>query len=403
MGKTVLFDRYRLIEPAGSGGSAEVWRALDERTGEEVALKRLHPLVFGTDSGRRRLRREFRAVRSLRHPSIVRVRDLQIARDEGAIVLDYVDGASLADRLRSGPPLAPAEAVEVASDVASALAAAHDEGIVHRDVTPGNILLDRDGRAHLTDFGIARQDGDETVATGTGLLVGTLRYIAPEQLRGEAATAASDLFALGAVTYEMLAGRPAFAATTPVALVEAQHEEPAPIEGVPAAVDAAIRTALSPQPSARQPSVEVFAEQLRSGMGIAAQPESPAVVDEQPEPASVPVAGIAALWAGASPAASAARAAAAPVASVAPARPATAPRRVRWGSAPLVALVALVFGALIVAALAPRDPTGPDAAGAGSSPAATTGQTGSPSPQENKGKGNGKGKEGKDQGEGHDD
>jgi serine/threonine protein kinase len=386
MGKTVLFGRYRLLEPAGSGGSAEVWRAIDEKTGDEVALKRLHPLVFGTESGRRRLVREFRALRSLRHPSIVRVRDLQIARDEGAIILDYVHGSSLADRLRSGPALAPAEAVAIAADVAAALGAAHDEGLVHRDVSPGNILLDGDGRARLTDFGIAHRDGDETAATATGTLVGTLRYIAPEQLRGEPATAASDLFALGAVTYEMLAGRPAFAATTPVALVEAQHEQPPPIEDVPAALDAAVRTALSPEPPARQPSAEAFAEQLRAAVEVPVDPEARTQV------VAVPAAGIAAIWAGASPTVAASPSAAAVRPSRVRTRRSSAPRRVHRGIAPLVALVALVFGALVVAALAPRDGSGVNGVGNEASPQATAEQVSPNEPGERKDKGEGQGK-----------
>lgn len=386
MARTVLFGRYRLLEPAGSGGTAEVWRALDERTGDEVALKRLHPIVFGTESGRRRLVREFRSVRSLRHPSIVRVRDLQIARNEGAIILDYVHGSSLADRLRAGPPLSPAEAVAIASDTAAALAAAHEEGIVHRDVTPGNILIDREGRAQLTDFGIARHDGDETVATGTGLLVGTLRYIAPEQLRGKPATPASDLFALGAVTYEMLAGRPVFAATTPVGLVEAQQHLPPPIENVPAALDAAVRMALSPEPAARQASVEAFAAQLRAAVEVPAPAERTQVI-------AAPAAGIAAMWAGASPNG----AAAADDRPPARARRASAPRRLNRGIAPLAALVLLVFGALMVAALAPGDGTGANAAGPGASERVTA-EPEPVAPQENKGKGKGKGHD-----EGHDD
>ena len=153
MAKTVLFGRYRLLEPAGSGGSAEVWRALDTKTGDEVAVKRLHPIVFADETGRARLKREFEALLSLDEPHIVRVRDLKIGRNEAAIILDYVPGRSLADRLAGGPPFQPAEAVDVARDIAAALTAAHAAGIVHRDVTPGNILLDPTDGARLTDFG----------------------------------------------------------------------------------------------------------------------------------------------------------------------------------------------------------------------------------------------------------
>ena len=142
MGESVLFGRYRLTESAGAGGSAQVWRATDTKTGDEVAVKRLHPIVFADEAGRARLKREFDALRSLDEPHIVRVRDLEIGEDDAALILDFVPGQSLADRLASGAPFQPAEAVAVATDVAAALSAAHAAGIVHRDVTPGNILLD---------------------------------------------------------------------------------------------------------------------------------------------------------------------------------------------------------------------------------------------------------------------
>jgi eukaryotic-like serine/threonine-protein kinase len=293
MADTVLFGRYRLLEPAGTGGTAEVWRAIDEQTGEEVALKRLHPIVFGSENGRRRLEREFRALRALEHPNVVRVRDLLIADDEAALILDYVPGASLATRLTDGPRVTESEAVTIATDVAAALGAAHQAGIVHRDVKPGNILLAPDGRAQLTDFGIAHADGDETAVTATGMLVGTLRYIAPEQLRGEPATPSSDLYSLAAVTYEMAAGQPAFAATTPVALVEEQRDGPARLSGDAAALDEPVRRAMSADPKARQPSVDAFARELqRAANGLAATADA----NTEAIPAA---AGFAAVWAGA--------------------------------------------------------------------------------------------------------
>jgi serine/threonine protein kinase len=265
MAKTVLFGRYRLLEPAGSGGSAEVWRALDTKTGEEVAVKRLHPIVVADETGRARLKREFQALRSLNEPHIVHVRAQKIAGNEAAIILDYVPGRSLADRLAAGPPFEPAEAVAVARDIAAALTAAHAAGIVHRDVTPGNILLDPTDGARLTDFGIALGGGAESV-TATGQLMGTMRFLAPEQLRGSPATPASDLHSLAAVTYEMLAGRPAYAATTPVALAEAQDLGAAPIETISPALDAAVRQAMAPEPADRPADVATFADQLSAGL-----------------------------------------------------------------------------------------------------------------------------------------
>jgi hypothetical protein len=262
MDQQVLFGRYRLVARAGSGGTAEVWRAIDERTGEEVALKRLHPGVFASEAGRRRLVREFRALRDLRHPNVVAVRDLEIGTDDAALILDYVPGPSLRERLATHAALPPGEAVAIARDVAAALAAAHAAGIVHRDVSPGNVLLAPDGTARLTDFGIADAATEETAVTATGTLVGTLRYVAPEQLRGEPATPSSDLYGLAAVTWEMLAGRPPFAATTPVELVESQRAELRPIEGLDPRLDAAVRRGLALDPGVRPRSVGAFAASL---------------------------------------------------------------------------------------------------------------------------------------------
>src|SRR5262245_19150240 len=249
MAKTVLFGRYRLEEPLGTGGSAQVWRATDTKTRATVAVKRLHPVVFADEAGRGRLVREFRALRDLDEPHIVRVRDLELTKDDGALILDYIAGPSLATRLANGARLSTAEAVQIALDVAAALAAAHAAGIVHRDVTPGNVLLDPDDGARLTDFGIALggsgTDG-EPALTATGELVGTLRYVAPEQLRGAPATTASDVHALAAVTYEMLAGRPAYEAATPVALAEAQARSVDPVPSIPPALDRAVRRGLAP-------------------------------------------------------------------------------------------------------------------------------------------------------------
>jgi eukaryotic-like serine/threonine-protein kinase len=270
MARTVLFDRYRLLEPAGSGGSAEVWRALDLKTGDEVAVKRLHPVVFADEAGRRRLQREFDALRTLDEPHIVRVRDLHVGEREAALVLDFVDGQSLAEALAGqrpdSPALSPQRIAAIVDDIATALTAAHAAGIVHRDVTPGNILLTRDGQARLTDFGIAHASGNATAVTATGLVMGTMRYLAPEQLRGGTTTPASDLHGIAAVTYEMLAGRPAYEASSPVALAEAQANGPAPILGVPPALDAAVRHGLAVDPEDRPADVATFARSVRAAL-----------------------------------------------------------------------------------------------------------------------------------------
>jgi serine/threonine-protein kinase len=392
MAERVLFDRYRLLEPAGSGGSAEVWRALDMKTGDEVAVKRLHPIVFADEAGLARLRREFEALRSLDDPHIVRVRALEVADDEAAIILDYVPGRSLADRLAAGPPFTSAEAVAVARDIASALASAHAAGIVHRDVTPGNILLDPTDGARLTDFGIALGAGGESV-TATGQVMGTMRFLAPEQLRGAPATPASDLHSLAAVTYEMLAGRPVYEASTPVALIEDQDRGAAPIETISPALDAAVRQALAPDPADRPSDAAAFADSLAAGL-IADAPTQ--AIDIPP---AVPV--VAAV--AAEEPAGAAHAEAVTPASTATRAPSPAKGSPRSIAAPVAVVMAVVLAGVVFAALSPRD-DGPggaaasaavvDTAAPSEAAAATDPPTKEPAPKPSgkKEKGGGKGK-----------
>jgi serine/threonine-protein kinase len=412
MAKTVLFGRYRLDEPLGAGGSAQVWRATDKRTGDVVAVKRLHPLVFADQLGRERLLREFRALRDLDEPHVVRVRDLELTDDDGALILDYVAGPSLATRLSSGPRLSTAEAVSIALDVAAALGAAHAAGIVHRDVTPGNVLLDPDDGARLTDFGIAlggAGTAGEPALTVTGQLVGTLRYLAPEQLRGAPATPASDVHALAAVTYEMLANRHAYEAATPVALAEAQARGVDPIPSVPPALDAAVRRALSPDPADRPADAAAFAAEIRAalatdrtepvaiGAAVADVTSSMAVLPVPvPRPvAPVPVAAPdAPLW---EPEPAAVASPARPAAAVA-AAPATPGRRSRL-PVPLAAVLALVLAGLVLAALAPSAAPGAAITEPPRTPAALPAATVAPSaepsqpPNEDANdQGNGKGK-----------
>ena len=412
MAKTVLFGRYRLEEPLGAGGSAQVWRATDKRTGDVVAVKRLHPLVFADAAGRERLLREFRALRDLDEPHVVRVRDLELTEDDGALILDYVAGTSLANRLSTGPRPSTSEAVSIALDVAAALAAAHAAGIVHRDVTPGNILLDPDDGARLTDFGIALAGAGtagEPALTAAGQLVGTLRYLAPEQLRGAPATAASDVHALAAVTYEMLAGRHAYEAATPVALAEAQARGVEPIPSVPPALDAVVRRALSPDPADRPADAAAFAAEIRAalatdrtepvatGAAVADVTSSMAVLPVPvPRPvAPVPVAAPdAPLW---EPEPAAVASPARPAAAVA-AAPATPGRRSRL-PVPLAAVLALVLAGLVLAALAPSAAPGAAITEPPRTPAALPAETVAPSaepsqpPNEDANdQGNGKGK-----------
>lgn len=209
----LIAGRYRLDSELGRGAMGVVWLARDERLGRTVAVKELRA-SFGLSStqveqSHLRARREARIAARLHHANAVAVYD--VAEHEGApyLVMEYVPSRSLSETLAEGGVLEPEQAAEIGVQLASALAAAHEAGIVHRDVKPGNILLTEDGKAKLTDFGISRAVGDVTV-TGTGEMLGTPAYVAPEVAQGRAATAASDVFSLGATLYAAVEGVPPF-------------------------------------------------------------------------------------------------------------------------------------------------------------------------------------------------
>ena len=282
--------RYRLEEPIATGTTATIWRARDTRRRRTVAIKRFHPHVVADEKGRRRIEQETAAARRVKHRNVVSALDTISTPDELALVFPYVEGETLAARLKSEGRLPPRRAAAIAADVADALAAAHAAGVVHRDVKPGNILVGSDGRARLLDFGIASAVGEaaaERGLTGAGLAIGTLPYMAPEQLAAEQPTTATDVFALGVVLYETLCGRRPFEAGSPVALAEAHRVPPARIyDAPPALVDLAFQ-ALAAAPGAR-PSASAFGTALRSWLTSSLQPavaESPTA----PVAAAVPV------------------------------------------------------------------------------------------------------------------
>jgi eukaryotic-like serine/threonine-protein kinase len=220
----MLFGRYRLDRRLGIGGTAEVWQARDEQLGRDVAIKLLHRHLVPDERSRQRFAGEARAVAALSHPGIVGIHDVVVGDDLAAIVLELVEGEPLCDRIAEDGPLSPIAAAGIAAQIADALQSAHDRGLVHRDVKPANVLLSADGRARLVDFGIARAlDEPGRSVTMPGTIMGTLRYMAPEQLAGQSTSAASDVYGLGAILYEMLAGRPPYDASTPAALVADQR------------------------------------------------------------------------------------------------------------------------------------------------------------------------------------
>ena len=220
------FGDYRVEAEIGQGGQATVYRARDERTGELIALKVLSGAFSEDGTLRARLQREADAVRALDHPAIVTVREAGEVDGQLFICMTLVDGPSMQEEIQSGGGLDPARVVAILRQLASALDHAHAHGMVHRDVKPANVLLDREDRAFLTDFGLAKV-AKSTQLTRTGMWVGTIEYIAPEQLLAERVGPPADVYGLSALAYEALAGRPPFVRQTQAEMIHA------PLETIP--------------------------------------------------------------------------------------------------------------------------------------------------------------------------
>ena len=220
----VICGRYRLERRLGVGAMSEVWAAHDLELDRAVALK-----LLGEATDPLRFEREAQTVASLSHPNISRVFDFGKVDDRPFIVFELLPGGSLEERLRPGRPFADDATASVAADIAAALAYAHAQGVLHRDVKPANILFDEDGNAKLADFGIARV-GDLSTLTEAGTMLGTAAYISPEQARAEAVTPATDVYAFGVVLYRLLTGQLPFEAegSLELALLHV-NEEPTPI------------------------------------------------------------------------------------------------------------------------------------------------------------------------------
>ncbi|MPY63833.1 serine/threonine-protein kinase [Streptomyces spongiae] len=224
----LLAGRYRLVDTIGSGGMGRVWRARDEVLHRAVAVKELTAALYVTDSERGRLfartDAEARAAARINHSAVVTVHDVLDHDNRPWIVMELVEGASLADAVKERERVDSQEAARIGLWVLRALSAAHDAGVLHRDVKPGNVLLAEDGRVLLTDFGIAQVEGDTTI-TKTGEIVGSVDYIAPERVRGQDPGRASDLWALGATLYTAVEGKSPFRRTTPLTTMQAVVDE----------------------------------------------------------------------------------------------------------------------------------------------------------------------------------
>lgn len=258
---------FEVIGRLGSGGMGDVYRARDTRLDREVAIKVLSRELADDPRSRERFEREARAVSRLTHPHICTLYDISATQVESGdaqfLIMELLDGETLADRLRRGP-LPAAQAIQMSIEILDALAAAHGMGIVHRDLKPANIMLTRSG-VKLLDFGLARlRDPDVAASEGTdgapltapGLVLGTVPYMAPEQVRGTEVDARTDLFAFGAVFYEMLTGRRAFSAASQAALIAAiLEQDPPPLVVDPPlaspALDRVVRACLAKDPAER--------------------------------------------------------------------------------------------------------------------------------------------------------
>ncbi|BBH63590.1 hypothetical protein ACTI_02750 [Actinoplanes sp. OR16] len=257
----LLGARYRLDDRLAAGGMGEVWRATDMVLGRPVAVKTLLA-GYADDAGfRSRFQHEARAMASLRHAGVVPVYDFGDTGDGAYLVMARVDGRPLNERIAERGPLGPAETMSVVTQAARALAAAHEAGIVHRDVKPGNLIIEPDGTVVLVDFGVARSANSVTL-TGAREVVGTALYIAPEQVSKQTTGPSADIYALGVVAYHCLAGHPPFVGDNPLA-VALQHvsEEPPPLpDTVPAPVRDLVTRALEKDPADRFPSAAAMAD-----------------------------------------------------------------------------------------------------------------------------------------------
>jgi eukaryotic-like serine/threonine-protein kinase len=279
---TVLGGRYRMESLLGQGGMAQVYKGTDTVLGRPVAIKILAPQYAKDQSFVDRFRREAQSAARLNHPNVVGVYDT--GSDDGThyIVMEFVEGRTLADFLSSGGSLLPERAVELASSVCVALSEAHKAGIVHRDIKPGNIMVTRNGEVKVMDFGIARAATAETV-TATATVLGTASYLSPEQAQGKPVDARSDIYSLGIVLYEMLVGRVPFGGDSAVAVaykhVQEPPEPPSRINpDISPSLEAVVMRALAKNPDNRYQTAEEFCadlDRVRRGMPVAATPLLP--------------------------------------------------------------------------------------------------------------------------------
>jgi len=301
---TLLTDRYRVIRRLGSGGAATVFLCEDQRLGRKVAVKRMH--AHSPEDIQARLRREAKLGASLSHPNLVSVFDTETYEEGVFIVMEYVEGETLADALRRGP-LDSERSMEILRGVASALDNVHAQGIVHRDVKPANVLLGADGSVKLADLGVGLAT-DNTRITQSGQVLGTPAYMSPEQIDGATPTPATDIYALAAVAYEMFAGEKARKGSTPLEVAHrVTSEQPPDLRrawpAAPAAAAAAIKEAMARDPARRPGSATELVDELSDALSREPKAETttpldriaaltPAAVSRRRLPSWVPLIGL---------------------------------------------------------------------------------------------------------------
>jgi len=266
----IINDRYEIHNRVGRGGMADVFLARDRLLERQVAIKVLFPEFAIDPNFVERFRREAQAAANLSHPNIVNVYDWGKYEGTYFIAMEYVQGRTLAEILKTNKRLTPKQAAEIASEVAAALGFAHEAGLAHRDIKPANILIGTNGQVKVADFGIARamNSATESNLTQAGSVMGTASYFSPEQAQGAQPDPRSDLYSLGIVMYEMVAGKPPFTGENPVSIAYKQvHDQPTPlnrlVDGIPRPFEAIVAKLLAKDPKLRYSSAHALRDDLR--------------------------------------------------------------------------------------------------------------------------------------------
>lgn len=296
MSEKILADRYRLIEQIGMGGMAIVYRAIDQRTGHSVAVKVLKPEFNKDAEFVGRFQREAEAASRMTHHNIVNLLDVGMDGENRYLVMEYVQGKTLKELIREKGRINPNVAAQITIRILSALQHAHQNGIIHRDIKPQNILVHADGHIKVADFGIARMANSSTL-TRNDTVMGSVHYFSPEQASGQAANVTSDLYSVGVVLYEMLTGRVPFDGDSTVAVaMQHLHARPTPIETiapeVPLAICHVAMMAMEKNPKYRYQSAREMAAELRmaiEGRTDQMQPRLVEKVPAQPVPQGMPM------------------------------------------------------------------------------------------------------------------